>query len=156
MMFAWGRLKPGRTLSEARAEIKAISARLERQYPDTNAGVGAVVKPVLENLVGGYRKNLTFLLGAVALVLLIACANLANLFAARGASRAREFAIRAAVGASRMRIVRQLLVESAVIALVGGPWVISLLSGAGISDRARASGDCAIPGNELRWSDSRI
>ncbi len=120
MMFAWGRLKPGRTLAEARAEMETISARLAQQYPDTNAGVSAVVKPLLENLVGGYRKNLTFLLGAVALVLLMACANLANLFAARGAARAREFAIRAAVGASRMRIIRQLLVESAVIALVGG------------------------------------
>ena len=75
---------------------------------------------MLENLVGEYRKNLVLLLSAVALVLLIACANLANLFAARGAARAREFAIRAAVGASRGQIIRQLLVESLVIAVVGG------------------------------------
>ncbi len=100
--------------------MKAISARLDKQYPDTNAGVSAIVKPLLENLVGGYRKNLALLLGAVGLVLLIACANLANLFAARGAARAREFAIRAAVGASRGRIVRQLLIESAIVALLGG------------------------------------
>ncbi|MGH7938596.1 MAG: FtsX-like permease family protein, partial [Chthoniobacterales bacterium] len=100
--------------------MKTISARLEKQYPETNAGVNAEVKPLLENLVGGYRKNLTLLLGAVALVLLIACANLANLFAARGAARAREFAIRAAVGASRERIVRQLLIESAIVAALGG------------------------------------
>ena len=89
MMFGWGRLKPGVTVSEARTEIKAIAARLEKQYPDTNAGLSADVKPLLENLVGGYRENLILLLGAVALVLLIACANLANLFAARGAARAR-------------------------------------------------------------------
>jgi ABC-type antimicrobial peptide transport system permease subunit len=108
MMYVWGRLKPGVTVEQARTEMKAISARLQQQYPDTNANVIAVVKPLLENLVGGYRKNLTLLLGAVGVVLLIACANLANLFAARGAARAREFAIRAAVGASRSRIVRQL------------------------------------------------
>ena len=120
MMYAWGRLKPGVTVEQARAEMETISARLAQQYPDTNANVSAVVKPLLDNLVGGYRKNLTLLLGAVGLVLLIACANLANLFAARGAARAREFAIRAAVGASRARIVRQLLIESAAIAVVGG------------------------------------
>ena len=120
MMFAWGRLKPGVTVEQARAEMKTISARLEQQYPDTNAGVTAVVKPLLDNLVGGYRKNLTLLLGSVGLVLLIACANLANLFTARGAARAREFAIRAAVGASRAQIVRQLLIESTLIALLGG------------------------------------
>jgi putative ABC transport system permease protein len=120
LMYAWGRLKPGVTVEQARAEMATITARLAQQYPDTNKDVGAVVKPLLENLVGGYRKNLTLLLGAVALVLLIACANLANLFAARGAARAREFAIRAAVGASRARIVWQLLTESAAIALVGG------------------------------------
>ncbi|MEO7725504.1 MAG: ABC transporter permease [Chthoniobacterales bacterium] len=120
MMFGWGRLKPGATVGQARTEMKTISARLEKQYSETNAGVTSSVKPLLENLVGGYRKNLTLLLGAVALVLLIACANLANLFAARGAARAREFAIRAAVGASRKRIVRQLLIESAIVAGLGG------------------------------------
>lgn len=120
MMYAWGRLKPGVSVEQARAEMRTISARLEKDYPATNAGVSAVVKPLLENLVGGYRKNLALLLGAVGLVLLIACANLANLFAARGAARAREFAIRAAVGASRGRIVRQLLIESAFVAFLGG------------------------------------
>ncbi len=120
MMFGWGRLKPGVSVAQARAEIRTIAARLEKQYPETNAGVTAEVKSLLENLVGGYRKNLTLLFGAVALVLLIACANLANLFAARGAARAREFAIRAAIGASRARIVRQLFLESAVIAALGG------------------------------------
>jgi putative ABC transport system permease protein len=120
MMFGWGRLKPGVTVPEARTEMKAIAARLEKQYPDTNAGQSAVVTPLLENLVGDYRKNLALLLGAVALVLLIACANLANLFAARGAARAREFAIRAAVGATRGQIIRQLLIESLTVAVLGG------------------------------------
>src|SRR5437016_5187491 len=120
MMFVWGKLKAGVTVDQARTEMKGIAARLEKTYPDTNGKVYAVVTPLLENLVGKYRTNLGLLLGAVGLVLLIACANLANLFAARGAARAKEFAIRAAVGASRGQIVRQLLVESFVIALLGG------------------------------------
>src|SRR5438105_2235498 len=100
--------------------MKAIAARLEKTYPDTNGKVYAVVTPLLENLVGKYRTNLALLLGAVGLVLLIACANLANLFAARGAARARDLAIRAAVGATRWQIVRRLLIESFLIALIGG------------------------------------
>src|SRR5437879_5789208 len=120
MMVVWGRLKAGVTVEQARTEMNGIAARLEKAYPDTNAKVGVTVIPLLENLVGKYRTNLGLLLGAVGLVLLIACANLANLFAARGAARAREFAIRAAVGASRIQITRQLLIESLVIALLGG------------------------------------
>jgi putative ABC transport system permease protein len=120
MMYVWGRLKPGVDVEIARSEMKTIAARLEQAYPETNAGNTAVVTPLLENLVGKYRTNLGLLLGAVALVLLIACANLANLFAARGAARSREFAIRAAIGAGRTQIVRQLLIESFVIALLGG------------------------------------
>jgi putative ABC transport system permease protein len=119
-IFGWGRLKPDVTASQARSEIKAIAARLERQYPASNTNATALVTPLLESIVGKYRLNLTFLLGAVALVLLIACANLANLFAARSATRGREFAIRAAVGASRAQLVRQLLVESLLIAVIGG------------------------------------
>src|SRR5438067_10634968 len=120
MMFVWGQLKPGVTVDQARSEMKTIAAQLEKAYPETNKGETIVVTPLLENLVGKYRTNLGLLLGAVGLVLLIACANLANLFAARGAARAREFAIRAVVGANRVQIVRQLLVESFVIALLGG------------------------------------
>jgi putative ABC transport system permease protein len=120
MLFVWGRLKPGVTVDQARTEMKAIAARLEKEYPSTNAGASISVTPLLESLIGKYRTNLTLLLGAVGLVLLIACANVANLFAARGAARAREFAIRAAVGATRGQIVRQLLMESFLIALLGG------------------------------------
>ena len=94
MMYVWGRLKPNLDVALARSEMKTIAARLEKAYPDTNAGETVVVTPLLDNLVGKYRTNLGLLLGAVALVLLIACANLANLFAARGlrASASSPFA----------------------------------------------------------------
>jgi len=120
MIYVWGKLKAGVTVDQARTEMKGIAARLAKTYPETNRGETAVVTPLLDNLVGKYKTNLALLLGAVALVLLIACANLANLFAARGAARAREFAIHAAVGATRWQIVRKLLIESFVIALLGG------------------------------------
>src|SRR6476659_5244688 len=120
MIYVWGKLKPGVTVQQARTEMKGIAARLEKTYPDTNRGETAVVTPLIDNLVGKYRTNLGLLLGAVGLVLLIACANLANLFAARGAARAREFAIHAAVGATRGQIIKKLLFESVLIALLGG------------------------------------
>src|SRR6476661_4701193 len=120
MIYVWGKLKPGVTVDQARTEMKGIAARLEKAYPDTNGQETAVVTPLLDNLVGKYRTNLGLLLGAVGLVLLIACANLANLFAARGAARAREFAIHAAVGATRGQIIKKLLVESFLVAFLGG------------------------------------
>src|SRR4051812_35389868 len=119
-LFGWARLKDGVTAEKALAQMKEIAGRLAQQYPKSNTGVSVTVTPLLENQVGDYRGSLNLLLGAVALVLLIACANLANLLAARGAARAREFAVRAAVGASRWAIIRQLLIESLVLALVGG------------------------------------
>src|ERR1700758_2630819 len=120
MIYVWGKLKPGVTVDQARTEMKGIAARLEKAYPDTNGQETAVVTPLLDNLVGKYRTNLGLLLAAVALVLLIACANLANLFAARGAARAIEFAIHAAVGATRGQLIKKLLIESFVIAVLGG------------------------------------
>src|SRR5256885_3206651 len=120
MIYVWGKLKPGVTVERARTEMKGIAARLEKTYPDTNRGETAVVTPLIDNLVGKYRTNLGLLLGAVGFVLLIACANLANLFAARGAARAREFAIHAAVGATRGQIIKKLLLESSFVALLGG------------------------------------
>ena len=120
MIYVWGKLKPGVTVAQARTEMKAIAARLEKAYPDTNGQETAVVTPLIENLVGKYRTNLGLLLAAVGLVLLIACANLANLFAARSSARMREFAVHAAVGATRGQIIKKLLFESFIIALLGG------------------------------------
>ena len=119
-LFGWGRLKSGVSLEKASAEMKSIAERLSQQYPDSNSKIGVNLKPLLENQVGEYRSSLALLLGAVVLVLLIACVNLANLLVARGAARAREFAVRAAVGASRWQIIRQLLIESLLLALLGG------------------------------------
>jgi len=125
-LFAWGRLKSGVPVEKAQAEMKGIAARLAQQYPESNSTIGANIQPLLEAQVGSYRSSLFLLFAAVGVVLLIACVNLANLLAARGASRAREFAIRAAVGASRQQIIQQLLVESAVLAVIGGALGVGL------------------------------
>jgi putative ABC transport system permease protein len=118
-LYAWGVRRPGVSLEQARTEMRGIALRIEQANLDTNKDITVHLTPLFESMVGKYRTNLALLLGAVALVLLIACANLANLFAVRGASRAREFAIRAAVGASRRQLVRQLLIESLVVASLG-------------------------------------
>jgi predicted permease len=117
---AVGRLRPGITLEQARADLGGIAAQLARQYPETSAGVGAWLVPLHEQITGPTRLPLFALTGAIGFVLLIACVNLANLLLVRGAGRARELGVRAALGAGRGRLVRQLLTESAVLALAGG------------------------------------
>jgi putative ABC transport system permease protein len=116
-----GRLRPGVSRARARAALGAIAARLQREHPDTNARkVGVTLVPIADEIVGGYRAALRALVAAVAGVLVIACANLANLTLARGSARATEIATRLALGATRPRLVRQLLTESLVLAAIGG------------------------------------
>lgn len=118
--FAVGRLKPGVTAAQAQKEMSAIAAQLEREHPDTNGKIGARIVPYQQDLTGPVREILLALLGAVGFVLLIACANVSNLLLARGMSRRQELAIRAAMGATRGRIVLQLLTESLLLAAAGG------------------------------------
>ncbi len=149
MFNVLGRLAPGVSLEEARAEMTVIARALEEEYPSANSGRGIEIVPAWEVLVGSNRQ-LLILLGAVGFILLIACANVANLMLARAADREKEIAIRTAMGAGRVRLVRQLLAESALLAGLGGSlglllaiWGMDLI---GTLD----------PGNISGWNEVRI
>ncbi len=129
-LYAVGHLAPGVTVEQARSDLTGIATSLEADYPDTNTGWGVSVRPLEDVLLGSTRPQLLIFMASVGLVLLIACANLANMTLARAVVRTRELAIRTAMGAGRGRVVRQLLAESIVLACTGGALGVLMAYGA--------------------------
>ncbi|HEV2914295.1 MAG TPA: ABC transporter permease [Pyrinomonadaceae bacterium] len=157
-LYALGRLRPGVSLEQAQAGMSAISGQLQQQYPETNAGKGAHVVSLHGQLVGNVRPYIYVLFAAVGFVLLIACANVANLLLARVAARSKEVAIRIALGAGRLRLIRQLLTESIMLSALGGLlglllayWGIDLLIALSPSDVPRLS-EIGLHGPVFGWT----
>jgi len=149
-----GRLRPGVSIKQAQAELDTIAAALRQQYPDTNKEIGVRLIPMEKNLAGEQRRALLILFGAVGCVLLIACVNVANLLLARAAGRQREIAVRAALGASRPRLILQLLTESLLLALTGG--VLGSLVAMWSVDALLALNPVYLPGAERIGVDGRV
>jgi putative ABC transport system permease protein len=142
-----GRLKDGVLLEQAQGEMNTIAERLAKDYPDSNAGTGVVLVPLRAQMIGNYQRPLVVLLVAVGFILLIACANVANLMMARTAARDREIAIRRAMGAGQLRLIRQMLTESVLLSALGGliglllaTWGVQLLLGLSPKDIPRLEG----------------
>jgi putative ABC transport system permease protein len=149
-IYVVGRMKPGVEVEHARSDVKTIAARLAERYPNSNARQSMTVEPLHEAVVGDMRPALMLLLGAVGFVLLIACANVANLLLARAADRQREIAVRLALGARRSRVLRQLLTESVLLSLVGA------LAGVLVGYLGLEALLASLPGNVPRADEVRI
>jgi predicted permease len=149
-----GRLKPGVTLEQAQAEMDGVTSSLAAAYPDTDKGIGARLTPIRRAMVGGIQPILLMLFAAVGFVLLIACVNVANLQLARSTTRTREFAVRAALGATRSRVICQLLTECVLLAFVGGG--LGLLLAAWGTQAALGILPAALPHAEQIGIDARV
>jgi len=159
-MSAIGRLRPGATVASARRDIQAVATRIAHDFPRADAKIGAYLAPLDEHVVGDVRPALWSLLGAVALVLLIACANVANLSLVRGASRSTEIAVRTALGATRWQLIRQLVTESLLVSLAGAvigvvlaAWAVDLVVSFGPHGLPRLS-EIAVDGRMLAFAAS--